>query len=208
MERPEWIFFNLGGTIIDETAAWQDVINRTAAANGISAEAFRAEMERAAANNLPEYYSEALQRFNIPRHEPWDHSYDRLCGGTEKALYDLCGIYRLGIIANRPAETWELMGRFGILKYFDVVTISDEVGFSKPNQLIFREALYRTKTLPQRCFMVGNRLADDIVPAKVLGMGTVWVKREFGGMNTVTDDFNRPDYTVENILQAAELFAD
>lgn len=207
MKTPEWIFFDMGGTLFDETAAWDSLITRTAVENAIPEERLRKEMERAASQNLPEY-SAAAKKLRLSRCEPWDSAGERLNEGADELLNFLCGKCRLGIIDNQPYDARERLGKQGILKYFDLIIISGELSFKKPERLMFIEALFKAKAEPKNCIMVGNELVNDIAPAKALGMGTIWVKREFGGMNTVTDESMRPDYTVENLLQAAELFAD
>lgn len=207
MKTPEWVFFDMGGTLFDETAAWDSLISRTAEENYIPVERLREEMERAASQNLPEYAT-VMKKLRLSRREPWDSTGERLNEGADELLNSLCGKCRLGIIDNQPYDARERLGRQGILKYFDLIIISEELSFRKPERLMFVEALFKAKAEPKNCIMVGNELVNDIAPAKALGMGTIWVKREFGGMNAVTDESLRPDYTVENLLQAAELFAD
>lgn len=212
----------MGGTFVDETAAWEDRIKRTAAANDIpilvdgtltygtndavrKAERFREEMEKAAADNLPEYPT-AMQRFGIRYKERWNHEPERLYDGTEEVLQRLHERYRLGVIANQPENALQRLEQFGVLKYFDHLTISGEIGFSKPSPTIFRETLRITGATAEKCFMVGDKLTNDIAPAKKLGFHTVWVKQEYGGMNRITDDSMVPDFTVESISALPEIF--
>ncbi len=212
----------MGGTFIDESAAWEDRIRRTAAVNDIpiivdgtltygsndavrKAERFREEMERAAAENLPEYPT-AMQKFGIQYRERWDHTQERLYKGTEELLQRLHERYRLGIIANQPDSARQRLEKFGVLKYFDHLTISGEIGFSKPSPTIFRETLRMTGTSAEKCFMVGDKLTNDIAPAKKLGFHTVWVKQEYGGMNRITDDSLKPDLTVDSFFSLPEVF--
>lgn len=212
----------MGGTFVDETAAWEDRIKRTAAANDIpilvdgtltygtndavrKAERFREEMEKAAADNLPEYPT-AMQRFGIRYKERWNHEPERLYDGTEEVLQRLHERYRLGVIANQPENARQRLEQFGVLKYFDHLTISGEIGFSKPSPTIFRETLRITGATAEKCFMVGDKLTNDIAPAKKLGFHTVWVKQEYGGMNRITDDSMVPDFTIESISALPEIF--
>lgn len=88
--------------------------------------------------------------------------------------------YRLGIIANQP--TW-IRGRLAdwrLLKFFapDCVIISDEVAVSKPEPEIFQFALQQAGVPAEEAVMVGNDYSHDILPAKRLGMQTIWVERE------------------------------
>lgn len=212
----------MGGTFVDESAAWEDRIRRTAAANDIpvlvdgtltygtndalrKAERFREEMERAAADNLPEYPT-AMQKFGIRYKERWNHEPERLYEGTEEVLQRLHERYRLGVIANQPENARQRLEQFGVLKYFDHLTISGEIGFSKPSPTIFRETLRMTGASAEKCFMVGDKLTNDIAPAKKLGFHTVWVKQEYGGMNRITDEGMKPDFTVDSISALPEIF--
>lgn len=212
----------MGGTFVDETAAWEDRIKRTAAANDIpilvdgtltygtndavrKAERFREEMENAAAENLPEYPT-AMQRFGIRYKERWNHELERLYEGTEELLQKLRERYRLGVIANQPENARQRLEQFGVLKYFDHLTISGEIGFSKPSPTIFRETIRMTGASAEKCFMVGDKLTNDIAPAKKLGFHTVWVKQEYGGMNRITDESMKPDFTVDSISALPEIF--
>ena len=222
MDDIEWIFLDMGGTFIDETAAWEDRIKRTAAANDIpvivdgtltygtndvarKAERFREEMQRAAADNLPEYPT-AMQKFGIRYKEPWSFEHERLYEGTEEVLRRLHGRYRLGVIANQPENARQRLLQFGVLKYFDHLTISGEIGYSKPSPTIFRETLRIIGTTAEKCVMTGDKLTNDIAPAKALGFSTVWVKQEFGGMNRITDESMSPDFTVDSIAALPEIF--
>lgn len=222
MQDIEWLFFDMGGTFVDESAAWEDRIRHTVAANDIpilvdgtltygtndtarKAERFREEMQRAAADNLPEYPT-ALQKFGIRYKEPWSFEHERLYEGTEEVLQRLHERYRIGVIANQPENARERLEQFGVLKYFDHLTISGEIGYSKPSPTIFRETLRMTGAAAERCFMIGDKLTNDIVPAKKLGFHTVWVKQEYGGMQNITDDSMNPDFTVNSITDLPEIF--
>lgn len=222
MQDIEWLFFDMGGTFVDESAAWEDRIQRTAAANDIpifvdgtltygtndvihKAERFREEMRRAAADNLPEYPT-ALQKFGIRYKEPWSFYLERLYEGTEEVLQRLHERYKLGVIANQPDSARQRLERFGVLKYFDLLTISGEIGYSKPSPTIFRETLRMTGATAEKCFMIGDKLTNDVAPAKKLGFHTVWVKQEYGGMNRITDDSMKPDFSVETFSALPEIF--
>jgi FMN phosphatase YigB (HAD superfamily) len=63
----------------------------------------------------------------------------------------------------------------GLLKHFGVVAISDELGMRKPDPAIFRWALEQAGTSPSHAVMVGDRRDNDIVPAGMLGMKTLWL---------------------------------
>lgn len=87
----------------------------------------------------------------------------------------------------------------GILKYIDLVIASAEEGVSKPDRRIFEIALYRAQCKPENAIMIGDRVDNDIVPAKSMGMGTVWIKQGFGQYWIVKNEDERADYEVESL---------
>jgi FMN phosphatase YigB (HAD superfamily) len=71
-------------------------------------------------------------------------------------------------------EDWGLLGFFEP----ESVIISDEVAVSKPDPEIFQFALQQASVAADEAVMVGNDYVHDILPAKRLGMSTVWVERD------------------------------
>ena len=84
--------------------------------------------------------------------------------------------YKLGIIANQKLGTAERLENWGLLQYFDVIAASAEVGYAKPDKRIFEKVLEMAGCTARESVMVGDRLDNDIIPAKALGMKTVWIK--------------------------------
>ena len=49
--------------------------------------------------------------------------------------------------------------------------------------------------------MIGDRVDNDIVPAKKLGMKTVWIKQGFGALQEPLSQSEKADYTVNNLSE-------
>lgn len=90
-------------------------------------------------------------------------------------LTELRRDYSLGIIANQPTECRASLERRGLLPFFDVIAISDELSLQKPQLEIFRWALEQAGAAASQCVMVGDRRDNDILPAARIGMRTVWL---------------------------------
>lgn len=60
-------------------------------------------------------------------------------------------------------------------------------------------ALKRAECSPQNAIMVGDRLDNDIAPANILGMKTIWIKQGFGRYFTPQTEMEKADYTVDNL---------
>ncbi len=206
MDDIKWLFFDLGGVLLDETAAWEDRIRRTCDKHGISADVLRSEMEKAARANLHEYKG-ALEALGISFGEKWNSESVVPYPEAAQVLSQLRGKYRLGIIANQPINTRKRMEEWRLAEYFDLMLISAEVGFSKPDARLFKEALYKAQISAEKCVMIGDKLTNDSAPAKALGFKTVWIKQEWGGFQTIADDTMKPDIIITDLVQLKDIFA-
>jgi putative hydrolase of the HAD superfamily len=84
--------------------------------------------------------------------------------------------YRLGLVSNFYGNVAALCDEAGLASLFEVILDSANMGISKPNPEIFRTALCRMDLLPDRVIFVGDSYERDMIPAKELGMKTVWLK--------------------------------
>jgi HAD superfamily hydrolase (TIGR01549 family) len=80
---------------------------------------------------------------------------------------------RLGLAANQPASVIDELDRLGIGRYFSHRQVSGHHGFRKPDMRLFLAACGDLAVEPARCIMVGDRIDNDIAPARLLGMTTV-----------------------------------
>ena len=84
--------------------------------------------------------------------------------------------YKLGIIANQPAVCEDVLRDHGLLEYFDFVGLSESVGLNKPDIDFFKFVIKEAGAHPNEAIMIGDRVDNDIAPAKQLGMGTIHLK--------------------------------
>jgi HAD superfamily hydrolase (TIGR01549 family) len=94
--------------------------------------------------------------------------------GMEEALRRLAERHlKLGIVANQPAATLGKLERVGIANFFDHTGLSGVTGFCKPDTRAFALAAEELGVPPAKCIMVGDRIDNDIAPAKALGMRAI-----------------------------------
>ena len=55
--------------------------------------------------------------------------------------------------------------------------------------------------------MIGDRLDNDIAPAKQLGMKTVWVRQGFAKYQSVKNIEEQPDYIINSIAEVLDILA-
>jgi len=91
------------------------------------------------------------------------------------------------------------------MKYISLVIASAEEGVAKPDKEIFLRALSRAECPPENAFMIGDRLDNDIEPAKKLGMKTIWVKQGFSIYQQPMNEFQKADYVVDRLQDILEV---
>jgi FMN phosphatase YigB (HAD superfamily) len=96
--------------------------------------------------------------------------------GAVEALEKMRSHWRLGIIANQPPECRRSLERRGLLGFFEVVAISDELELHKPDVRLYQWALSESGCDPSRAVMIGDRRDNDIVPAKSESMQAILVE--------------------------------
>lgn len=201
----QWIFFDMGSTLVDESEAYRRRIEDAIAGTGVSFQEFWDVMIAHYRQNRKGDL-EAVRQFGL-RLTGWHSEEERLYPGALACLKELHSRYHIGILANQPPGARERLQDFGILEHIDLVVSSAEEGLSKPDPRFFELALKRAGCPPQKAVMVGDRLDNDIAPAKRLGMKTLWLKQGFGGLSTPRTEQERPDYSAESLGEICELFS-
>lgn len=88
--------------------------------------------------------------------------------------------YELGIITNILQSFLEkVLGALLIdIGTFNHIVTIDITKNSKPHQEPFMKAIELSQSQPEQCVYVGDSLTKDIIPAKQVGMKTVWITKE------------------------------
>jgi putative hydrolase of the HAD superfamily len=128
--------------------------------------------------------------------------YTRSYEGSERLLVALRQRgYKLGVVSNGFARNTVLdLERTGLFRYFDAVVVSSDVGFRKPEPVVFRKALEKLAVHPGNAVMVGDNEAEDISGAKELGLSTVLIRNK-DGLREVTNKILEV-YLPANVVKA------
>ena len=98
----------------------------------------------------------------------------------------------------------EKIDRFGFSRYFPVRLIEGELGFGKPDQRVFEQALKILDVKPQQAWMVGDDLKRDIAGAQQAGIYSIWCDYENKGLPEGSNI--RPDKIIRNIAELLSLY--
>lgn len=203
LENIKWLFFDVGSTLVDESRVYEKRMRIAAEKAGADYEyVYETAMSFYRQNKKGDLETFKLLDVEKPK---WSFEDELLYSDSEAVLGKLSKSYKIGVIANQSLGTAERLGRFGILKYIDLVVASAEEGVAKPDRRIFEIALERSGCKPTETFMIGDRIDNDIIPAKMLGMHTIWIKQGFGKYWTITNENEEADHVVESLTEICDL---
>ena len=213
-----WLFFDLGYTLINEDGAAMGRLRQVSDALAeceieASPEELRSSLEAASARFDANPFRSLLLAFtddeDVIAHVRSSGRYPKELESpypqTQGLLEHLAERYRLGVIANQPAGTDERLEGYGLLHYFDVCVSSGDVGIEKPDPAIFHLALEQAGCSPSESVMLGDRLDNDIRPAKALGFRTVRVLQGPHRFQQPREEAETPDATVGDLDELAAL---
>ena len=210
LKTAKWIFFDVGYTLVNEDEVWrrrchEQAEGDEARALGLTAADIYAEIEAASRAFLPQYRT-VVKKYGFKDAAPYRHELETVYPDAERVLAALSERYHIGVIANQTDGLRGRLEEFGILGYFDTVISSWDYGVMKPDARLFRAALAEAGCEPCDAVMIGDRLDNDIFPAKSLGMGTVWIKQGFGAIGVPPNDDYVPDAEVSALSELLEVF--
>ncbi len=98
---------------------------------------------------------------------------------------------RVGIVSNNLLEEQqEKLRTCALDRFVDALVVSEDVGVSKPDPLIFRVALERLDCGPGEAVMVGDSWNADVAGARAAGIRAVWFNP--GGVRAPDDSASIP----------------
>ncbi|MGE0422513.1 MAG: HAD family hydrolase [Reyranellaceae bacterium] len=213
------ILFDVGGPL-DMEFAWEIAVDSAiVAACAIEGIRIDEEMLAAASRRAVEVFAP----------DAYTHMIETLCGGDPQAIArvqrrrretlsgldtfqlrpGILGLLQrlaaqglvLGIVANQPASAIERFARAGIAQYFRHMGLSELMGARKPEAAIFLGTAEALGVAPERCIMVGDRIDNDIAPAKALGMAAIRFRSGRHARQQPRSPSEVPDADVVDVLE-------
>ena len=226
IEEIEWVFVDVGGPIVDD-GRWVAYLERALAARlrelGYDAtdekvaryrdEAVKSRVARPTVAVLTRFVDDeaaAVEVFRSIYRDLKNAPDETFVGlnavreGAPEGLARLAERYMLATVTNNINEVANLLDRVGVGKYFDFHWISEAAGCAKPAPEFFAGALARAGCEPHSGLIVGDRLDNDVGPAKRLGMWTARVGGDHFAWQEPADESEIPDFEAANLLELAE----
>ena len=191
--------------MIDETEADERRIREMTEGTVVTPEAYREKRLECIRQGLSGDQA-AIAFFGLTK-TPWHSELERPYPDAAPVLAELKRRgYELGVIANQNPGTEERLAAWDLLRYFDAVAPSAELGVAKPDPAIFQWALNRAGCASGEAVMVGDRLDNDIAATKALGFHTVRLLRGLGAFHSPRSAEEEPDHTIRELSELLELF--
>ncbi|MEA2903964.1 MAG: hypothetical protein QOI12_1351 [Alphaproteobacteria bacterium] len=175
-------FFDVGETLINEARLW----NGWAAYLGVPAAVFISALEKTIGDGQhhrhvfdrfrPGFDLETARRDRAARNDTDLFTADDLYPDALPCLRALRARgYMIGIAGNQPAEAERMLSALGVT--IEVVTSSASLGAEKPSPEFFKQLIAATGSAAAEIAYVGDRLDNDVLPARAAGMVSVFLQR-------------------------------
>lgn len=174
-----WVVFDVGGVLVDEARVWRgwaelvgldEAAFHAALGAGIRAGKGIGGTVREMAPGLDiRAHRQRLAAWEIPREED-------LYPDVRQALAELSAAgFRIGIAGNQPHGVAEAL--HGLDLGADFIATSAQWGVSKPDAEFFARVLDAAGAPAERIVYVGDRLDNDVAPARAAGMRPLFLPR-------------------------------
>jgi FMN phosphatase YigB (HAD superfamily) len=94
--------------------------------------------------------------------------------------------------------------KMGISESFNLVVVSEEVGWRKPSAKIFQTALNKLQIEPFDVIYIGDSPIEDIKGAKQAGLKTVFVPSQFNTLKDLKESKQEPDFIAKDLATVCQ----
>lgn len=176
------IFFDVGETLIDEQRLYRDYAMRM----DVSYEHFLERIEAAMARREPvrNVFAAVKPGFDFKAaRAARDAEGKKFVIGSDDLYPDAAPTlaalkargYFIGIVGNQPATAEATLRQSGLAA--DFIATSDGWGVAKPDPAFFARVIAAAGMEPGRIAYVGDRVDNDVLPARAAGMLPILIRR-------------------------------
>ena len=224
MEKNKTILFDFGGTLDTNGIHWSVMFVDTYKKNGIDVPEEKynrayvsadEDLKKLSKENIGTYYDLISKQAELQiKHLGIETDYagkiseiikeemNRSLSLSVDVLSRLKNKYTLGLVSNFYGNLGAMCRSIGIAEYFSVMIDSESEGIEKPHPGIFSIALKRLNANPDDTYVVGDSYERDIVPAKILGCKTIWLKKKSFKENNNTGS---ADYIIGDLKEVLNI---
>ncbi len=195
MNKIEWIFFDVGGVLLDDSEYEQLRINslyrtikifdsNVSRKNILDTVPKASSMTGQLNDNILNIFLRDKQKLYMAKNLMASKRHDlseaagkaKVRPEAKNVLSELSKIFRLGLIANQPKSTKEILEEADISQYFAHFLVSEDHGYSKPDLRYFQSVLDDCDAKADESAIVDNNIERGLAPANRIGMTTIWYR--------------------------------
>ncbi|VWD51607.1 Phosphoglycolate phosphatase [Burkholderia lata] len=200
------VFFDVGETLVDETRDWNEWADYLGVSRRVFHASLRAVIERGEHHRRvfdlvrPGVDFVALRRERESTGNVYAVTTEDLYSDVVPCLKWLreAGIL-VGIAGNQPVETEHALRTLGVPA--DIVASSASWGVEKPDARFFERIVAETNGLdPSQIAYIGDRLDNDVEPARRAGMISVFLRRgPWAQIQSRSGRFETPPHVIDDL---------
>lgn len=201
--RPAWtdvsaVVFDVGETLVDESRLWLRVAHEV----GVTPLTFMGVLGALAERGEPHHRVWEVLGVEPPT-TPSDILPEDLYPDALPTLGALRAVgYVVAVVGNQPARAEQQLRDAGVEA--DMIATSARWGVAKPSPAFFARVVTDLGLTPADVLYVGDRLDNDVLPARALGMRTAFVRRgPWGYVHARRPDVALADVRVDSLRELA-----
>jgi FMN phosphatase YigB (HAD superfamily) len=215
--KPTTVLLDAGGVILDES---EDEKSRVGVAtdvlstvvSGYSVERLREDLDEAIAGFCPRILAYAFWKHVKPDRALFEKLYDefharwqplrpelKIMAGFPQEAEMLAHHLSVGIAGQYGAELLDLLRKESLLGLFTFRFTQDDFDITKPDPRYLERIAQACGVRPAQCIMVGDRIDNDMIPARQIGMRTVLVRVGLHRNQQSRTPFEIPDAEITGI---------
>jgi HAD superfamily hydrolase (TIGR01509 family) len=179
---------------------------------GYSISLYRADVEEAVRSFCPRTYQYVFWKYLKPDRQLFHEFYTRhlnrwkerrpplkLSSGIERELEAISQDFKVALAGQYGEEILGLLKTHSLLNHFTQCLTHNDFRTMKPDTRYYEEIVQALHVNPEQCIMVGDRIDNDIIPAKLLSMGTVLIRVGIHGNQQPRIPFEAPDVELDGV---------
>jgi HAD superfamily hydrolase (TIGR01509 family) len=126
--------------------------------------------------------------------------------GAKKLLRQTQKQGKVALISNftYAPVIYKSLRKMGISEFFNVVVVSQQVGWRKPSSHIFQLTLKCLEVQANEAVYIGDSPNEDIKGAKDAGLKTIFVPSQFNSLKDLLENKQEPDYIAKDLKTISE----
>ncbi len=126
--------------------------------------------------------------------------------GAKKLIKQAQQRFKVALISNftYAPVIYKSLRKMGINEFFNVVVVSEEVGWRKPSGHIFQYALNKLQIQAKEAVFIGDSPIEDIKGAKQVGLKTIFVPSQFSSLKDLLDSQQKPDFIAKDLKTVSQ----